>query len=95
MDIFPFSSDPEYTPDVSGLTLILPVANVANTKWCKKNTPKYLKPWHVGTQVWVFSKIYLMNTNMRGFRWILKIVASKVASALEGFKKDTGPTSVS
>ena len=36
------------SPDMNGLTLILPVVNLANTKWCKK-AEKLLKSWHVGT----------------------------------------------
>ena len=51
------------------LTLVLVVANLANTKWCKK-TRKWLKPWHMGTHLRVLSKSYPMNTNMSGFKFI-------------------------
>ena len=54
-----------------GLTLILLVAYVTNTKWRKK-----LKPWHMGTHLIVPSESYPMNTNMTGFRRFLKIIAS-------------------
>ena len=47
---------------------MLPVANLANTKLCKKPA-KLLKPWHTGTHLRVLSESYPMNTNMTGFRW--------------------------
>ena len=43
-------------------TPMLLVANIANTKWCKKPA-NWLKPWHVGTHLRVLSETYLMNTN--------------------------------
>ena len=46
------------------LTLILVVANWANTKWCKKSD--------MGTHLRVLSESYLKNTNMTGFRWFSK-----------------------
>ena len=55
------------------LTLMLVVANLTNTRWCK-NPEKWLKTWHMGTHLRVLSKSYPMNTNMTGFRW--KIFAS-------------------
>ena len=54
----------------SRLTLMLAVANLANTKWCKKTEKKL---WHIGTHLRVFSESYLMDTNMTGFRWFSKI----------------------
>ena len=58
------------------LTVMLLVANLANTKWCK-NPEKWLKPWHMGTHLRVLSKSYPMNynTNVRGFRCFSKIFA--------------------
>ena len=44
------------------LTLMLLVANLANTK----NRKILLKPWHMGTHLRVLSKSYPMNTNMTG-----------------------------
>ena len=40
---------------------------LANTKWCKK-PHKWLKPWHMGTHLRVFSGSFPMYTNMTGFR---------------------------
>ena len=57
------------------LTLILLVANLANTKWCKK-PEKWLKPWQMGTQMRELNESFQMNTNMTGFRWFSKILAS-------------------
>ena len=56
------------------LTLMLVVANFANTKWRKAE--KWLKPWHMGTHLRSLRKRYSMNTNMTGFRWFSKIFAS-------------------
>ena len=43
------------------------MANFANTKWCK--TPnKWLKPWHISTQLKVFCESSPMNTNTSWFR---------------------------
>ena len=47
------------------LALTLLVANLANTKWCKK-PEKRLKPWHMGTHLRVLSESYPINTNMTG-----------------------------
>ena len=33
-------------------------------------------PWHMGTHLRELSESYLMNTNMTGFRWFSKILAS-------------------
>ena len=65
------------------LTLMLLVANVANTKRCKKN------PWKMTETlalIWEYSESYPMNTNMTGFRWLPKIFGpcAEIASALEG-----------
>ena len=49
---------------------MLPVANFANTKLCKI-LENGLKPWHKDTHLRVLSGSYLMNTNMKGFRWLL------------------------
>ena len=59
----------------TGLTHMLLVANLANTKWCW-NLKKWLKPWQMGTHLRVLSKSYPMNTNMTGFRWFSKIFVS-------------------
>ena len=50
------------------LTLMLLVANLANTKWCK-NSEKWRKPWQMGTHLKVLGESFPMNTNMTGFRW--------------------------
>ena len=47
------------------------MANLANTRWCKKKLKKWLKPWHMGTHPRVLSEGYPMNTNMTGFRWCI------------------------
>ena len=44
-------------------TLMLLVANLANTKWCKK-PEEWLKTWHMGTHLRGLSESYHMNTNM-------------------------------
>ena len=56
----------------STLTLMLLVAYLANTKWCRR-PEKLLKPWHMGTHPRVPSESSPINTNMTGFRWFLKI----------------------
>ena len=61
------------------LNLLLLVANLASTKWCKK-TEKWLKPWHIGICLRVLSEGYSMNTNMRAVRCFSKILWTKVAS---------------
>ena len=48
------------------LTLMLVVANLANTEWCKI-AEKWLKPWHMDTHLEAFSESYPMNTNKTGF----------------------------
>ena len=50
---------------------MLPVANLANTKWCKK-AEKLRKPWHMGTHLRVLNESFPMNTKMTGFRWFSK-----------------------
>ena len=54
------------------LTLMVLLANLANTKCCKKSE-KRPKPCHMGTHLRVLSKSYLMNTNMAVFRWFRKL----------------------
>ena len=49
------------------LTLMLLVANFANTKLCKK-PEKCLKPWQMGTHLKALNESYPMNTNMTGFQ---------------------------
>ena len=55
-----------------------------------KKPEKLLKPWHMGSHLWVLSEGYPMNTNMTGFRWFSKIFVSlwalwtKVTSVLQG-----------
>ena len=58
---------------------MLLLANLANTKWCK-NPKKWLKPWHMGTHLRVFSESYQINTNMTGFRWFSKYCALEESS---------------
>ena len=67
------------------LTLMLLVANLANTKLCK-NPGKSLKSWHVGTHLRALLECYPMSTNKTGFRWFSKILVhwTKVALALQG-----------
>ena len=59
----------------AALTLMLLVANFANTKSCKKNPEKSLKPWQMGTHLRVLREGYPMNTNKSGFQWFSKIFA--------------------
>ena len=80
-----------WSEHVYALTLMLVVASLSNTKWCK-----ILKSnWNPGiwvlntTHLRVLIKSYLMNTNITGFRWCSKVFCvlvlwTKVASALEG-----------
>ena len=69
------------------LTLMLLVANLANTKWVKK-TEEILKPWHMGTHQRVLSEIFPMYTNMTVLEMVCKfcftVFLTKEASALEG-----------
>ena len=46
----------------------LVVANFANTKLCKKNFFKGLKPWYIANHMTVLSECFQMNTNVAGFR---------------------------
>ena len=57
------------------LTLMLLVATLANTKWCK-NPGKLLKLGQMGTHLRVLSESFPMNTNMTGFGWFSRIFAS-------------------
>ena len=59
------------TPQPRSLTLMLLMAILANTKWCKK-PEKWPKPWHIGTHLRVLSKRYLMNIDMTGFECLHK-----------------------
>ena len=53
------------------------VANFVQYKMMQKKPPeKWIKPWHMGTQLRVLSESYSMNTEMAGFKWFLKIFAS-------------------
>ena len=63
------------------LPLMLLVANLANTIWCKR--PKqWLKPWRLGTHQRVLSKSYPMNTNMTGYRCFFKYLRALDESSL-------------
>ena len=42
-------------------SVMLLVANFANTKWFKK-TEKQLKPWHIGTHITVLKERFSINT---------------------------------
>ena len=54
---------------------MLLVANLANTKFCK-NPRTSLETWRMGIHLRVLSESYSMNTNMAGFRFFSKILAS-------------------
>ena len=56
------------------LTLILLVANLAKTKWCKK-PEKWLKTWQMGTHMRVLSESFPMSTHTTGFRWFSEFFA--------------------
>ena len=62
------------------LTLMLVVANLANTK-CGKKLKIYCNPGGLGTHLRVISESYPKNTNMTGFRFFW---TTKVAMALKG-----------
>ena len=74
------------------INLVVLVANLAKTKWCKK-PEKWLKPWQMGTHLRVLSKSFPMNTNMAVFRRFSEIFVlwTKLASALEGLIKSLKP----
>ena len=78
-----------YSSEKSWLTLMLLVAYLANTKWCKK-TEKGLKPWHMGTHMRALGESYLMNTNITGLdgfkNYCVLVSWTKKASAFEGLK---------
>ena len=59
------------------LTLVLLVANLANSKWCKK-LEKWLKHWHMDTHLRVINESYPMIANMTGFKWFLENFAFKI-----------------
>ena len=65
------------------LTLMLLVANFANTKWCKK-PEKWLKPCHMGTHLRELGRSYPMDTNSTGFRWFSAVFASMCFALDEG-----------
>ena len=65
------------------LTFMLWVSNFACTEWCKR-AEKWLKPWHMGTDLRVLSESYPMNTNMTGFNLCVLVLWTKVDSTLEG-----------
>ena len=52
---------------------MLLVANLANTKVCKK-PEKLLKPWQMGTHLRELSKSYSMNTNKTGLHRFPRIL---------------------
>ena len=54
------------------LTIMLLVANFANTKSHKK-AKIWPKPWHMGAHMRALSESYPMNINMTAFRRFLKI----------------------
>ena len=56
------------------LTIMLLVANLANTKWCK--IPENDWNWEMGTHLRVLSVSFPTNTNLTGFRLFSKIFAS-------------------
>ena len=61
------------------LYYMLLVANLANKNDAEK-AEKRLKPLHMGTHLRALSESYPMNTNMTGFRWLSKNVASLCCS---------------
>ena len=72
------------------LTLMLLVANLANTKRCKK-PDKLLKPWQMGTHLSVlgesFSNEYQdARVSMFFQESCIRLLLMKVVSALEGFR---------
>ena len=50
---------------------MLLVANLANTKRCKKHE-KLLKPWQMGTHLRVLGESFQMNTKTTGFQCFFK-----------------------
>ena len=38
----------------------------------QKKNEKWLKPWHMGTHLRILGESYLMNTNVKRFRWFKK-----------------------
>ena len=50
------------------LILMLLVANLANTKWCKK-PENLLKPLHMSTHLRALSESFPLNTNMTRIKW--------------------------
>ena len=63
-------------PSKPFLTLMLQVANLANTKWCKKAEKLITETLQMGTHLRVLSESYSMNTNMTWFSCFSKIFAS-------------------
>ena len=66
---------------------MLLVANLANTKWCKK-PEKWLRPWHMGTHLRVLSELsneYQHDRVLIVFKnlWVI-VLWMKLALALEG-----------
>ena len=54
---------------------MLLVANLANTKRCKK-PEKSPKPWQMGTHLRVLGESFQMNTKMTGFQMFSRILHS-------------------
>ena len=60
-----FSSINQSSSHDFALTLMLLVASLGDTHWCKRKAEKVLKPWYLR----VLSEGYPMDTNMTGYRW--------------------------
>ena len=72
-------------------TLMLLMANLANTKLMQKTLKMTETLAHVYSSPRVLSKSFPVNTNMTGFRWFSKFLHpcaldESIASALEGLK---------
>ena len=60
---------------INGLTIMLVVANLVNTKWCIKPY-KWLKLWQMGTHLKELIESYPVDTNKTRFTWFSKVFAS-------------------
>ena len=72
-DLVSYLASKKVASDLGFNHYMLLLANMANTKLCKKSEKLTL---HVGTQLKVLIEGFLMNTNMTGFRWFSIIFAS-------------------
>ena len=70
---------------MASLTLMILVANLANTEWCKISE-KWLKPWQMGTHLRVLSESFPMNTNTTGLLHFPRIYLSE-SNENPGMKK--------